>query len=142
MNSGDPIRDAIVDMRRRNRARADRVFGPSRSPGAGEPGAEPDPTDPAELRRLIASERGVPPTAVDRLRGDTREEVEADCDALLQTVAPVAPYLIPRPEPPEPIPDMGGGVRGAVPAAPDDVEGFMQDAVRDTFASRSLRHQP
>jgi hypothetical protein len=37
----------------------------------------------AALRSRIASERGLPVSLTDRLRGNTAEELEADADALL-----------------------------------------------------------
>lgn len=68
----DWMRDEI------NRHRASRLA-PAPAPRAGTP----DPVDPGTLRLRIAGERGVPLEACDRLRGETRAEVEADVDMLV-----------------------------------------------------------
>lgn len=46
------------------------------------------------LLRQVASEKGIPAVMVDRLRGETREELETDADALLAALPrPIAPKL-------------------------------------------------
>jgi hypothetical protein len=41
-----------------------------------------------DLVNEVASAKGIAPELAPRLKGDTREELEADADALLQVVAP------------------------------------------------------
>ena len=45
----------------------------------------------ANLRYRVAVAKQLPPELVDRLRGDTEEEMAADADALLSLVKPPAP---------------------------------------------------
>lgn len=65
----------------------------------------------AALRYRVAVEKGVPASLVDRLRGDTEDEVAADADSLLELVnAPRSPK-----------PDLSQGPKGEpVSAAPRD----------------------
>lgn len=60
----------------------------------------------ALLRKDVALIKGLPADLVDRLRGETAEELSADADALLALLTPA--------EPPEPAPlDLGQGNRGS-----------------------------
>jgi hypothetical protein len=45
----------------------------------------------ANLRYRVAVQKQLPPELVDRLRGETEEEMAADADALLTLVKPAAP---------------------------------------------------
>lgn len=60
-----------------------------------EPGSnadpEPDPIELDALRREIAREKGVPPTLAGRLNGESRAELEADAEKLLELVERVDP---------------------------------------------------
>ncbi len=70
------------------------------------------------LRQRVALEKGVPASLVDRLRGDTEDEITADADSLLALVnAPTTPK-----------PDLSQGGRGpATPSAPrDEFANFMR----------------
>lgn len=51
------------------------------------------------MKLRIALRKGVPADLIDRLRGETEEEVEADADALLALVAPKDDSTAPGPRP-------------------------------------------
>ncbi|MFF1417641.1 hypothetical protein [Streptomyces sp. NPDC058280] len=55
------------------------------------------------LRITVAAAKGLTPAQASRLRGSTKEELEADADDLLKDFAPVAPASPPR----------AGGARGS-----------------------------
>lgn len=57
------------------------------------------------LRQQVALSKALPAELVDRLRGDTQEELEADADALLGLLAP-------KDDGETPFPDLGQGPRG------------------------------
>lgn len=84
----------------------------------GKPDAPAPHSDPGELRRLVAAERGVPYAAADRLRGSTREEIEADADALLTVIAPAEPWAI----------DFDGGARAPAASPHDDMNEVLRAA--------------
>jgi hypothetical protein len=74
--------------------------------------------DLALLRQQVATAKRLPDALADRLRGETREELEADADALLAAVPmkPTAPSL-----------DGGaGGNRGVAPVTDEEVAAFAQ----------------
>lgn len=60
----------------------------------------------ALARYRVAVAKGVPAELVDRLRGDSEEELATDADALLALLAPTAPTTAPGPRP-----DMSQGAR-------------------------------
>lgn len=57
-------------------------------------------------RTQVAYEKGIPAELVPRLRGDTREELEADADALLEIVGKREPEA---PRKPKPVGSLGTG---------------------------------
>lgn len=63
----------------------------------------------ANLRQRIALEKGLPANLVDRLRGDTEDDIAADADALLALVN----------APRTPSPDPTQGPQGAAPTTPE-----------------------
>lgn len=66
----------------------------------------------ADLRKTVALEKGVPAKWVDRLKGDTQAELEADADAILADI---------KPDSTTPKPDLSQGPRGgAGGSAPAD----------------------
>jgi hypothetical protein len=74
--------------------------------------------DLALLRQQVAIAKRLPDALSDRLRGETREELEADADALLAVMPtkPTAPNL-----------DGGaGGNRGVAPVTDEEVTAFAQ----------------
>lgn len=62
------------------------------------------PLEQENLRLRVAASKRLPSELVDRLKGGTKEEMEADADALLQLVGGSNP------------PDFGGGPRQPAPA--------------------------
>lgn len=64
----------------------------------------------ARFRAEVAAEKGIPPALVERLRGNTKDELAADADALLALI-PAQPS-----GPRTPAPDPSQGARGTAPA--------------------------
>ena len=62
------------------------------------------------LRLEVAAEKGLTPAQAKRLVGQTREELEADADELLETFKPAAPA-----EEPTGLPSLDLGTRGSAP---------------------------
>lgn len=63
----------------------------------------------SEARKSVALAKGLPPALVERLRGDTEEDMAADADALLALVS----------APRTPSPDPTQGPQGAAPMTPE-----------------------
>ena len=67
-------------------------------------------TKAENLRLRVALEKKVPADLIDRLRGGTKEELEADADKLLELVKPA-----------DPGPGLDGGTRKPAPPSGDNV---------------------
>ena len=73
------------------------------------------PLQQENTKLRVAISKKLDPTLVDRLRGTTKEEIEADADELLKLIQPVPPI----------IPSYDGGGRTSAPAG-----GSMNDVIR------------
>lgn len=80
------------------------------------------PIEQENARLRVALSKGLPADLVDRLRGQTPEELSADADALLALVGPTR-----SPVPPT----FGGG-----PRTPPPTGGSMNDLIRQQVAAR------
>lgn len=87
------------------------------------------------MRREVALAKGLPAALVDRLRGGSREELDADADQLLALVAPPAP-----PVQEKRVPDLGQGRRDGAPAA--SVETGRERGRRDREAAEQKQRDP
>jgi hypothetical protein len=89
-----------------------------------------DAAEKANMQLRVAVAKGLPSELVDRLRGDTEEELAADADQLLGLITP------PEVEPEEPgFPDLGQGAR-----APTDQRALNGDPLlRDIKSKLGIR---
>jgi hypothetical protein len=83
-----------------------------RARDAAEAKAAAERTGAENLRLRVALDKNVPADLVDRLRGETQAELEADAEQLMARIQP------PQQQPP-PAPDLGGGARNSAPAQGD-----------------------
>ena len=79
------------------------------------------------LRLRVAIDKKLPADLIDRLRGDTKEELEADAESLLQLV---------NNNKPEPTPEFDGGARETAPT-PKTPEQEHQDFLLGLLGGRS-----
>lgn len=68
----------------------------------------------AQIRRDVAADKKLPAYLANRLQGATKEEMQADADALLKEMGPAKPA------------DLKNGNRGQANKAPEDMNGFIQ----------------
>lgn len=80
--------------------------------------AELDQIKARALRQQVALAKGVPADLVDRLRGDTEDELAADADALMA--------LIGTPRTPKPDPSQGGSGTPHLPLNGDGIEAALK----------------
>lgn len=85
---------------------------------AQEAQAELDRIRSQSLRQQVALSKGVPAELVDRLRGDTEDELNADAEALLA--------LIGAPRSPKPDPSQGGSGTSHLPLNGDGIEAALR----------------